>query len=130
MNQFPIRTKRGENNGTHWEKVITKYVVGAGVHGFRWDEVHKRFLGLKGMRFARVSVSAKLGWKLIPQEFKKYEEERKNPGEQGDLVLFVVNKRNMPYVRDVWVLQKLDTYAKTLAEAVAANGERYYGGKE
>lgn len=128
MPSYPIRTKKRvrASDADNWERIIAKYMIGAGIPGFRWDEVRKRFLGLKGLRFARYSTHVKGGWTLVQQEWRKYEGERKNPGESGELVMFITNKRAMPFVSDVFVLTKLDTFADLLVAAANADPERFY----
>lgn len=117
-------TRRSENNG--WERMISKYVVGAGVPMFSWDGIARRFQGPKGLRFTRYSTFTKKGWNGVSDEFKRYNTTRKNPGEHGDLVMFVVNKQFGPSISDTYVVTRLDTFSKILSEAVTANPERYY----
>jgi hypothetical protein len=109
-----------------WERMIATYVAGAGVINFRWDQFHKRFFGVHGFRFARMSTGAGRGWAVVPDEYRKYVSERNN-GEVGHLVLFVVNKRYGPFITDAYVVMKLDGFTQMLTDAANGDPERYYG---
>lgn len=110
-----------------WEDMIQRYIVSAGVPGFRWDGAIRRFTGIRGLQFARAMPRNEGGWAHTPEFFKRYERER-NDGSGFPFVMFLTSKNNGPNIEDTFVLTRLDTFTALLANAVKADPERYLGG--
>ena len=109
-----------------WEEMIQRYIVSAGIPGFRWNGSTRRFTGIKGLQFARAMPRNEGGWAHTPEFFRRYERDR-NDGSGFPFVMFLTSKDNGPNIEDTFVLTRLDTFATLLKNAVHADPARYLG---
>ena len=109
-----------------WEQLIARFIVASGIPGFRWDAASRRFEGVKGFAFVRVTPRVEGGWKNLPFFFKRYEGER-NQGSPHPVVLLCTSRDNGPNIEDTFVMMRLETYSKMLVSLVNNDPARYIG---
>ena len=108
-----------------WETLITRYMSSEGIP-LRWNETHKRFKGVKGFQFARLSAVKEGGFSRIPFHFKRFETERAN-GNPHPVVLFVMDARYGPDIEDCFAVMRMRTFTSLLKEGIEAHPTRYLG---
>ena len=109
-----------------WELLISRFFVASGIPGFTWNSPSKRFEGVKGFAFVRVTPRMEEGWKNLPSFFKRYEGTR-NQGNPHPVVLLCTSKENGPNIEDTFVMMRLETYSKMLVSLVNNDPARYIG---
>lgn len=110
--------------GNAWEKLISRLVVASGVPNFRWDHTHRRFTGVSGWSFVRVTPRNEGGWSKVPFFFRRYETERAN-GNPHPVVMFLAQRDNGPNVEDTFVLMRLETFLPLLVNKIEADPDRH-----
>jgi hypothetical protein len=113
-----------KKNGGQWENLVSRFLVASGVPFFRWDGKAKRFNGISGWSFVRVTPRLEGGWANVPYFFKRYETSRSN-GNPHPTVMFLTSKDNGPNVEDSFVLMRLETFAPLLVNQINADPERH-----
>ena len=109
-----------------WERLISRFMVAKGIPAFTFDGGSRRFIGIKGFSFVRVTPRLEGGWAELPFYFKRYERER-SQGSPHPTVMFLTSKNNGPNVDDTFVLMRLEPYSEMLKALVESDPARYLG---
>lgn len=109
-----------------WEELICSFMVAAGIPGFRYHKAKRRFFGVKGMAFVRIMPHSEGGWAKLPGHFKRYEIER-NQGSPNPVVMIATSSHYGPNIEDSFVITRLETFARMLADLVQDRPDRYLG---
>ena len=112
------------SKGNAWEKLISRLAVAHGIPNFRWDHYQRRFSGISGWAFTRVTPRNEGGWSKVPFFFRRYENERAN-GNPHPVVMFLAQRDNGPNVEDTFVLMRLETFLPLLVSKINADPERH-----
>ena len=112
------------SKGNAWEKLISRLAVAHGIPNFRWDHNQRRFSGISGWAFTRVTPRNEGGWSKVPFFFRRYENERAN-GNPHPVVMFLAQRDNGPNVEDTFVLMRLETFLPLLVSTINADPERH-----
>lgn len=109
-----------------WERLVVKYMTSIGIPGFSWDAGDRRFHGVKGFSFVRITPRNEGGWARLPEWFKRYERQR-TQGSPHPVVMLATSRHNGPRVEDSYVVMRLSTYGEMLKDLVTAQPARYLG---
>ena len=109
-----------------WEDLICSFMVAAGIPGVKYHKAKRRFTGIKGMAIVRVMPHSEGGWARIPSHFKRYETER-NQGNPSPVVMISTSRHNGPNIEDSFVITRLETFTRILADVVSDRPDRYLG---
>lgn len=109
-----------------WERLLERYVNSVGISTFHYDNYAKRFTGVKGFAFTRVTPRMEGGWVRLPEYFKRYEKERRN-GNPHPVVMFIASKDNGLSIEDSFVLIRLEHFVPLLATCIESDPQRYLG---
>lgn len=116
---------RVPKRGNEWERLISRFIVANGIPNFKWDQLHRRFTGIRGWSFVRATPRLEGGWAKVPFFFSRYEGERAN-GNPHPVVMFLTSRDNGPNVEDTYVLMRLETFVPMLLSKVNADPERHF----
>lgn len=103
-----------------WEKVLARYIVANGVPLFSWDAPVKRFKGISGWSFTRISPRNHGGWARVPEAFKFVEKRNDMP-----TIVFLASKDNGESIDDSYVLMRLHTFVPFLVNKIESDPERH-----
>jgi hypothetical protein len=103
-----------------WEKILARFIVASGLPYFFWDGASKRFKGIYGWTFARVSPRNHGGWDRVPEAFRFLEKRSDMP-----MIVFLASKDNGETIDDSYVLMRLSTFAPFLVNKVESDPERH-----
>lgn len=109
-----------------WEKLVARFMVACGVPGFSFDGLKRRFIGVKGFSFVRITPRTEGGWATVPWAFERYETIR-NQGSSAPTIMFLTSKSHGNEISDSYVLMRLETFAPMLKTIVEADPQRYLG---
>lgn len=109
-----------------WERLVVKYMTELGVPGFRWDAGSRRFHGVKGFSFVRITPRNEGGWAHLPEWFKRYEKDR-TQGSPHPVVMFATSRHNGLRVEDSYVVMRFSTYGDMLKALIDSDPARYLG---
>lgn len=112
--------------GGRWENILVRFMRSAGVSNLIYNGDTKRFSGVFGFSFVRITPRIEGGWSRVPYEFKRYETER-TQGNPNPVVMFLTQRNNGEFVGDNYVVMRLSTFAPILAELIASNPAKYIG---
>lgn len=101
-------------------------MVAAGIPAFTYSPSKRRFYGIKGFSFVRVLPHSEGGWAKIPSHFKRYERER-NQGSPHPVVMIATSSHYGPNIEDSFVITRLETFARIMADLVEDRPDRYLG---
>lgn len=108
-----------------WETLITRYMASEGIP-LSWNELKKRFTGVKGFHFGRVSTVKEGGFGRVPSLLRRFETERAN-GNPHPVVLFAMDARYGPNMEDTIAVMRMSTFASLLKEVIEAHPNKYLG---
>lgn len=91
-----------------------------------WNETKKRFTGVKGFHFGRVSTVKEGGFARVPSLLRRFETERAH-GNPHPVVLFAMDARYGPNLEDTLVVMRMQTFTAMLREAVETHPNKYLG---
>lgn len=116
--------KTPKSPGGRWENILVRFMRSAGVPNFIYNGDARRFTGVFGFSFVRITPRSEGGWARVPYEFKRYETER-SKGNPNPVIMFLTQRDNGEFVADNYVVMRLGTFAPMLAELIAADPNRY-----
>jgi hypothetical protein len=91
-----------------------------------WNELKKRFTGVKGFHFGRVSTVKEGGFARVPSLLRRFETERAH-GNPHPVVLFAMDARYGPNIEDTIAVMRMKTFTSLLQEAIEAHPNKYLG---
>jgi len=109
-----------------WEKLVARFMVACGVPGFSFDGAKRRFIGVKGFSFVRVTPKTEGGWATVPWAFNRYETIR-TLGNPHPTIMFLTSRTHGDNIEDSYVLMRLETFAPMLKQYVESDPQRYLG---
>lgn len=103
-----------------WETILARFVVASGLPYFSWDGKTKRFKGISGWKFTRISPRNHGGWVNVPVAFRHVENKDSLP-----LIAFLASKDNGSSIDDSYVLMRLSTFVPFLINKIDSDPERH-----